>query len=325
MMDTLFITKDARLEREDSTLLVRVDGEPKRRIPIKSIQHVVVAGEAGLTTAVLALLGQNGVRVSILDWNGNVSGTFEPLGKPAAAVVRLAQAKHASTHDLRLNLARLIVEGSLSNITANLRYRSYRGNSSVLPAIAAISEMTKKITTAKTIEELMGYEGNCRAWYFDSWKLIDQRLDFGPRRRRPPNNPINCLISWFNALAYSATRNEISKTHLDDCLSFLHSPSEARHSLALDLSEPFKPAIVDTLIFELVLRDEIEDSWFNQEDGVCRLSEFGRKKTLEKWVVKLDVSADGKPSFRTLIRNEALAIERHVLGISSYLPFKRKV
>jgi CRISP-associated protein Cas1 len=68
-------------------------------------------------------------------------------------------------------------------------------------------------------------------------------------------------------------RHAIAQTHLDGCLSFLHAPSAARHSLALDLAEPFKPALVDTLIFECVLRGQMSDSWFHQEDGVCRLSD----------------------------------------------------
>ena len=69
----------------------------------------------------------------------------------------------------------------------------------------------------------MGAEGNVRASYYEAWTLFDEGLRFGPRRRRPPNNPINCLISWFNGLLYAAVRHEIAKTHLDDCVSFLHA------------------------------------------------------------------------------------------------------
>ena len=32
----------------------------------------------------------------------------------------------------------------------------------------------------------MGYEGNARAWYYEAWKLIDPRLNFGARVRRLP-------------------------------------------------------------------------------------------------------------------------------------------
>ena len=178
---------------------------------------------------------------------------------------------------------------------------------------------------AKSAAELMGFEGNARGWYYQSWAAIDPRLDFVPRKKRPPNNPINCLISWFNGLAYAMTRNEIGKTHLDDSISFLHSPRASRHSLALDLSEIFKPAICDTLVFELVLRNRIEDAWFHQNDGVCRLSESGRRAVAKTWVSKTETASRGHPSFRHLVRDQAFALERHLLSIKVFQPWRRAI
>src|ERR1700761_8391361 len=94
---------------------------------------------------------------------------------------------------------------------------------------------------------------------------------------------------------------------------------------ALDLAEPFKPVLTDTLIFEAILRRQMEDDWFHQEEGVCRLSEAGRYRTLEMWNAKVEQGQRDVPSMRTLMRNEALAIERHVLGMGEYKPFTRQV
>jgi CRISPR-associated protein Cas1 len=120
-------------------------------------------------------------------------------------------------------------------------------------------------------------------------------------------------------------RHAIAQTHLDGCLSFLHAPTEARHSLALDLAELFKPALTDALIFEAVFRDRLDANWFHQEEQVCRLSEIGRVKTLELWTTKLDMLGRGEKSLRMLMRDEALALERHVLGMAEYKPFVRSV
>lgn len=323
-MDTLFVSKDCRLLREDSTLVVTTGKNTRRRIPIEGLRHVVIAGEANLTTAVLGLCGRSGVRVTILDWHGNVTGSFEPKGSPSSGKVRLLQARHASDPGLRMQLARSFVHGAGANILANLRYRIWRGARDLEPIAKKIDNLIGRLAEARTSEALMGFEGQIRSFYYEAWPLVDRQLAFGPRRRRPPNNPVNCLISWFNGLAYSMVRNEIAKTHLDDSISFLHSSQEARSSLSLDLSEVFKPAICDTLIFEAVLRDEVEDSWFHQEDGVCRLSETGRQVTLEKWVRKVEERGTGD-SFRDLIRAEALAVERHILGMAPYKPWKRKI
>lgn len=323
-MDTLFVAKDARLSREDSTLVVTPSGQRKRRIPIEGLRHVVVAGEAQLTTAVLGLCGRGGVRVTVLDWHGNVAGCFEPVGSPASGRVRTRQSRLALDPTSRLDLARRLVEGAARNIRANLRYRSYRGNERVQSAISTIDTTARRLREATSVEALMGFEGQIRGFYYDAWPDIDPRLAFGVRRRRPPDNPINCLISWFNGLAYALVRNELAKTHLDDCVSFLHAATEARSSLALDVAEVFKPALCDTLIFEIVLRDQLDDGWFLQEEGVCRLSEHGRVATLERWVQKVETSQSG-PSYRDLIRAEALAVERHVLAIAPYVAWTRKV
>lgn len=325
-METLYLTKDVKIAREDSTLIIaRHGGHSRRRIPIEGLSHVIVAGEAQLTTAVLGLCGKNGVRITMLDWHGNVTGTFEPRGGPASGRVRVLQAGAVSDPYRRLGFARSFVMGAGRNILSNLKYRIYRGNDAIRPIHDAIEGIFERVEGVASVEALMGLEGQMRAFYYDAWPLIHEGLDFGTRRRRPPNNPINCLISWFNGLAYSLVRNELAKTHLDDSMAFLHSSREARSSLALDLSEIFKPALCDTIIFETVLRGQLDEAWFHQEEeGVCRLSERGRVATLEMWVQKTEDRSSG-PSFRELVRQEALAIERDVLGIDDYKPWRRKV
>ena len=323
-METLFVSKDARLSADGGTLLVRTDGA-KRRIPIKGLSQVVLAGEAGLTTSLVGLLGRNRVRITTLDWYGNVVGTFEPSGNPRSGKVRQLQALASADDAKRLDLAIRFVRGAGRNMLANLRYRKYRGKKRLEEAIEAISSAIDALSSDESVEALMGREGLMRAWYYDAWKAIDPRLDLGRRVRRPPNNEINCLISWFNGLMYSLCRNEIAKTHLDDCLSFLHSPREARASLALDLAEVFKPAVCDTLIMEQVLRGSKWSSWFEINGNVCRLTGTGRRKTLELWAEKVDAPIGHVHSLRELILREALSVERHVLGLENYRPWQRKV
>ena len=99
---------------------------------------------------------------------------------------------------------------------------------------------------------LMGIEGNLHQHYYSAWPLIDPALSFAHRVRRPPNNPINCLVSFLNQLTYTVCRHELFKTHLEETFSLLHATAVGRSSLSLDLAEPFKPVLVDVLIFRLV-------------------------------------------------------------------------
>jgi len=323
-METLYVTRDCMLERDGGTLMV-ITKNGRHRFPVHALRHVVITGEARLTTAILTLIARADIRLTVLDYYGNAAGAFEPINSPASGTVRLAQARHALDPSLRLDIARRIVRGTMRNLRANLNYRAYRGNEALRAPVAMIGALESRLSEANSVEALMGMEGNGRAWYYEAWALVDLRLKFGPRVRRPPNNPINCLLSWFNGLCYSAMRHAIAQTHLDGCIAFLHSSTSARHSLALDLAEPFKPILTDTLIFEAVLRDQISADWFCLEEDVCRLSEAGRVKTLEMWTAKIEAIGKDGMSMRVRMRNEALALERHVLGMGDYTPFARSI
>ena len=169
----------------------------------------------------------------------------------------------------------------------------------------------------------MGIEGNLHQTYYAAWREIDERLDFLPRVRRPPNNPINCLISFLNQLVYTTTRHETFKTHLEETLSFLHTPSTGRFSLSLDLSEPFKPVLSHALIFKMVKKNMLNDNWFDQKEGVCLLTETGRRNVAEQFATRLEEQYQNH-TYREWVYREALNLERHLMDIAEYTSFKKK-
>ncbi len=98
------------------------------------------------------------------------------------------------------------------------------------------------------------------------------------RVKRPPDNPMNALISFGNTLLYTKTITEIYNTHLNQSISFLHSPRDGRFSLSLDLSEVFKPIIVFKTIFELVNRKKLViNKHFDRKVNYALLNEEGKK------------------------------------------------
>jgi len=320
-METLFISRDAKLKRRENTLSVTVGGKTKS-FPIEKIRHLVLLGESSLNTKLLGLCGQNGVRISVFDYYGYFKGAFEPIEQNASGRVKLAQAKLILEPEKRMAVAREIVRGAAHNMRANLTYYKYRGNKQLSKPISEITQLMERF--AKDSDKLMGFEGQITQTYFAAWQLIDQRLDFLPRVRRPPNNPINCLISFINQLTYTVTRHEAFKTHLEETLSFLHTPSTGRSSLSLDLSEPFKPLLSHALIIKMVRKNMFDNSWFDQKEGVCLLTETGRRNVVEQFSIRLEERYEER-SFREWVYREALNIERHILEVAEYASFKRKL
>lgn len=170
-------------------------------------------------------------------------------------------------------------------------------------------------------------EGRIRKIYYSCFDdILDGEFKFEQRTTRPPKNKTNTLISYGNSLIYSTILGEIYKTRLEASISYLHEPSFRRFSLCLDLSEIFKPIIVDRLVFYLVNKNIIqEDDFFNKGDGVF-LNEFGRKKFVEYYEKKLERTlvcrtTKKRVSYRGLIRLEANKLVKHFLGKKVYRPF----
>ncbi|MEZ5535508.1 MAG: CRISPR-associated endonuclease Cas1 [Thiolinea sp.] len=322
-MGTLFISKEARLRQHDNTLQVKI-GEQTRSLPIEKLSHVVLLAESRLNSRLLGLCGKHGVRLSVFDYYGYFKGAFEPVDKHPAGKVKLQQAALLLDDTRRMAIAREVVRGAAHNMLANLRYYQYRGNAAMKPLVADMQALMKKLPRAGDSNSLMGFEGQLHQYYYSAWKSIHPALDFGKRVRRPPNNPVNCLLSFLNQLVYTVVRHEISKTHLEETFSLLHTPGYGRASLSLDLAEPFKPVLTDMLIFRMVQRRMMDDSWFEQQDNVCLLSETGRRHVAEQFSIRMEEHYQGR-SFRNWIYREALALEREVLGVAEYESFKRRV
>ncbi|WP_142846429.1 CRISPR-associated endonuclease Cas1 [Telmatospirillum sp. J64-1] len=320
-METLYICGDADIARDENTILVRIDGR-KKRLPIETVRHIVMTADGTVTTKFLALCGRAGVRVSFFDHYGWFKGAFEPAVNVGAGEVTIRQAALFLEPERRMALAREIVRAALHNIVVGLRYYAYRGQDGLRQPIREILRCQGRLEKAPDPESLMGLEGMARRFYYEAWGLVDERLAFAPRVKRPPNNRINCLISFLNGLTYTAIRHEIAKTHLDETLSVLHAPSAGRSSLSLDLAEPFKPVVVDRQIFAMVRKAMPRDEWFDEHDGICLLTEAGRRAVVERFTTAVD-SVTGEYSLRTLMRKEALKLQRHVLGIEDYAAFRR--
>jgi CRISPR-associated protein Cas1 len=324
-MDTVYVLRGTEMKRDQNTLAVVTEDRKKRRLPIETLRNVVVLGATRLNSEVATFLGKHGVRLTFLDYYGNFSGSLEPARHHHSGSVHLAQAKLILDEPQRLSMAGRILEAGARNMLRNLKYYAYRGNHQLHEPIQGLERLLNK-GKAATIEGLMGQEGNFRQAYYAAWGKISPALTLMKRTRRPPADRINALISFCNGLIYSACANAIAQTHLDPTLSFIHAPTQARNSLALDLAEVFKPLVADCIIFTLTNKAMLDDSCFQDEvPGVCLLSVGGRERVLNEFRERMDNSPiNGETGWRRVLLKEAFALEAHLLGIVEYEPMTLK-
>ncbi|RFS20499.1 CRISPR-associated endonuclease Cas1 [Chitinophaga silvatica] len=134
-------------------------------------------------------------------------------------------------------------------------------------------------------------------------------------------------MSFLNSLCYTVCLDMIYHTQLNPTISFLHEPGFRHYSLALDISEIFKPILVDRLIFNLLNKKIIQSDDFDSHLNGCILKDNARKKIIKYWDERLHETFNHRSlkrniSYKYLIRLECYKLIKHILDIEEYKPFK---
>lgn len=297
----------------------------KRVLPVEQIDVLLVYGRVSLTSGVISFLSKNNIPVHFFGYYGNYESTLMPKEKLLSGEMHIRQAIHYISKDKRLFIAKRFVEGSAQNILKNLEYYQREGRE-LKEEISFINSAYKSIENCKNISQLLALEGAIRSKYYSSFNKILKSFEFNERSRQPPENPINAMISFGNSLLYATIIKQIYHTQLDQTISFLHEPSERRFSLALDISEIFKPLLVDRIIFKLVNKDIISENHFVKELNSCLLNNKGKEIFLREYEGKLNTTIKHRDlgrnvSYERLIYLECLKLCKHFLEIKDYKPF----
>ena len=321
-MENYYIFSNGELKRKDNNICFN-----DRFLKIEMTDNIYLFGEVDLNTKCLNYLGQNKVAIHFFNYYGFYTGSFYPKETNVSGNVLIKQVEFYQNIEKRLEIAKEIIKSASDNIFRNLRYYNGRGKD-VKNQMELIKSLQKEIEKAQNINELMGVEGNIRKIYYSTWNiLVNQEIEFEKRVKRPPDNMINTLISFINSLMYTTCLSEIYKTQLNPTISYLHSAGDRRFSLCLDISEIFKPLVVDRLIFSLLNKNIITEEDFEKDSNYYYLKDKGRKKVLEEYEKKLKSVITHKElnrevSYQYLIRLECYKIIKHILGDKKYEGFK---
>lgn len=326
MTKRIFIFSSGTLKREGNTLCF-IGPVKKKFVPVKEVSSLYIFGEVTFNKRLLEFLSTNKITLHLFNYYGYYIGSFYPRIYYSSGFMILKQAEHYLDIKKRTVLAGKFIKGAIDNILANLRYYAKRGKD-LEETINSMRMYLYEIPKAKTPDELMGIEGNARKEYYSSWGKIIKREDFKliERSKRPPKNMINTLISFGNSMLYVAILSEIYKTHLDPRIGFLHTTNFRKFTLNLDVSEVFKPIIVDKVIFTLVNKKIVDKTCFVKEMNGIYLNNKGMKKFVESFEKKLNESirygSRKRYSFQRIIRAELYKIEKHLMDEKEYIPFK---
>jgi CRISPR-associated protein Cas1 len=328
MPQSYYIFRNGRLRRHQNTLYLESESDgqlSKQPIPVENVRDLYLFGEIDLNTKLLVFLAQHEVVVHCFNYYGFYVGSFYPREGNVSGHLLVKQVEHYLDAALRLELAREFVRGAIGHILHNLRYYHNRGKE-LADAIRDIEALELELEHAEDIPSLMGVEGRVRERYYLAFTdILSLEQPFEKRVRRPPDNPINAMLSFGNTLLYTAVLSQLYITQLNPTISYLHEPSSRRFSLALDIAEVFKPLIVDRLIFRLWNKRMLQEEDFEsigEASGVI-LNERGRKVFVREFEELLATTVMHRQlrrsvSYRQLLRLEAYKLVRHLIGMEPY-------
>ena len=331
MKKTYYLFNPGRMSRRDNTLSFtpvdenNTEGQT-RYIPIETVDNIYCFGSLDANSALYNFLGKNHVSVHFFDYYEHYTGSFMSKDYLLAGKMQIDQTRHYSSDKKRVIIARKIIDGAAFNMLKNLTYYANRGKN-LSEAINRINSYASLIPNATKIDELMGIEGNIRQAYYSGFDVIINDFEMGNRTRQPPTNEINTLISFGNMLCYTACLSQIYHTQLNPTISFLHEPGYRRYSLALDMAEIFKPILIDRLIFTVLNKHQIKANDFRKELNACVMKDSARKTFVQAFEEKLKETFRHRKlsrnvSYKQLIKLECYKLQKHLLNIEEYKPFR---
>jgi CRISP-associated protein Cas1 len=331
-LNTLYVTTpQSYLCLEGESLQVRVEREMKAQIPLHHLAGVVCLAPTSMSGEAMHACASRGISVVFADGVGRFLARVEGPA-PRTATLRQAQYRIAADDAARLAFARGFVAGKIANQRTQLR-RAGRTRTEMADGVDRACErlyaLGEKAVACAATESLLGIEGEAASIYFASFDAMLEHSEFRfeKRTRRPPRDPVNCLLSFGYALLAADCLSALEGVGLDPCVGLMHVPRSGRPALALDLMEEFRTPIVDRMVLAVIRLGQIKITDFEHlPTGEVRMSNAARKGFLVEYQKRKrepirHPATEQDATWAHMPHIQARLLARAIRGEYEYIPF----
>jgi len=251
-------------------------------VPLPQVDTIALVGRVHCTTPALRFCLEKDRQVVFLSRHGKVKGRLHG-SHPAGVGVRLGQYEAQSEPARRRALARMFVGAKLHNMRRRVRRASRRRSGKKIGEAAdRLDRYARKLSSADTLDAVIGVEGIATKAYFSAWPDLivrsDRAFQFSRRTRRPPESAVDALLGFTYSLLQNDVEAACTIAGLDPHLGLLHRPRPHAPTAVLDLMEAFRPVVADSVVLSLLNRERICPSDFEERKGGIYLTKDGRGK-----------------------------------------------
>lgn len=325
----LYVTEQgAVISKDKGRLEVAKHGERVASVRVIDVSQVCIYGNVQVSSQILRELFARDIPVCWFTYGGWFSGLAEGL---PGRNVELRRRQTIVAAQGGLEIARRVVNGKILNSRTLLRRNSRDRSDAVLAQLKRLADQALEVTSTGS---LLGIEGTAARLYFGAFPTMlreERRLPGGPfsfegRNRRPPTDPVNCLLGY----VYGMLTKELTATAyaigFDPYQGFYHRPRFGRPALALDLAEEFRPLIAESVVVNLVNNGEVTVGDFLVRAGGVTLTQSGRKAVLAAYERRMAAELRHplfgyRASYRRILEVQCRLLAAHLLGeIPAYVP-----
>ncbi len=324
----------ARIAKEGETLKI-IDGDQgSKNVRMIEISDVALYGNVSITTPALSALMDREIPVSFHSHGGWFRGITQGTGHRNVEV-RTAQYKRSFDTEFCLRFSRDLIAAKIVNQRTILR-RNWRGEKENRKMVLDhLKSSRRSAIVASTMNELLGHEGDAAATYFrafsslltpprkgdasDDTNGLTRPFHFNARNRRPPTDPVNAMLSLAYAMLTRYFTVSLATVGLDPYRGLFHASRYGKPALTLDLMEPFRPLIADSVVLSVVNTGEISANDFVSVSTGTALTTSGRKRFIGAFERRMSQETTHplfgyRLSTRRLLLLQARLLCRHFMG-----------
>lgn len=320
-----------RVGKSGAVIQVKDGDALKQEIRLGEVSQINLFGNVQLSTQAVQSFCAAEVPVCYFSQGGWFYGITNGLNA-RNVFLRQRQFVSAGHEGTSLSIARKLVAGKIRNQRTLLQRNHIEAPETALRQMKILAE---KAEAASEAEALLGIEGSAARVYFSEFAGMlksgengeadhrgapsEFRFDFTQRNRRPPRDPVNALLS----LAYSILVKDLTITcyalGFDPYWGFYHQPRFGRPALALDLMEPFRPLIADSVVLTAINTRMVTAADFIRSGPSVALKPNGRKGFFRAYELRMDMLVthpmfDYRVSYRRLLEIQARLLARFLDG-----------
>ena len=318
------------VKKDGGQLIIEEKRERVAEARLMDTSQVVLFGHAGISTPALHECFRRDIPVTFMSYGGWFIGHCVGTGHKNV-ITRTLQYQTSFDGQKCLRLARKLISAKIHNCRTLLRrnWKSDGGSDERAPAplLTSLKQDIAQAARAPAIQTLLGVEGNAARRYFENFiamipaekREMTGGFDFNGRNRRPPKDPINAMLSFAYAMLTREWTVALSAVGLDPYRGFYHQMRFGRPALSLDMMEPFRPLVADSVVITAINNGEVKPEDFIVSATGCNLKPGGRKRFIAAFERRMSQEVTHpifkyRVSYRRLFEVQARLLIRYLAG-----------